>query len=247
MRLSSITQLLLIIGLTLEGALVLTLLLRRGWRRFPVFTSYACLVLAENVAAYALYRNFKVYLYLYLVGETLTILLGVGVAYEIFKDIFSAHSALRKLAVTVFQVCSVALVVLAAAVLYFQSSFGATAFTRALTVAEEAARILELGALVFLFLFSSAFGLHWKQSTFGIALGLGVFVATKLAVLTVLPYVNAAVSNTISGIAGLSFDVSLLIWLGYLLVPEHAPATTELPQPSQLEQWNQAILELIHQ
>jgi len=30
-------------------------------------------------------------------------------------------------------------------------------------------------------------------------------------------------------------------------VPEHAPATTELPQPSQLEQWNQAILELIHQ
>ncbi|HEX2329791.1 MAG TPA: hypothetical protein VHN74_13780 [Candidatus Angelobacter sp.] len=244
---SSSAQAAVILGLALEIALVAALLLKRAWRRFPIFTMYASFVLAENAAAFALYRQPRIYLYMYLIGESIAIVLGLGVAYEIFRDLFTAHAALRRMAVTVFQVSTGALFLLAASVLYYQASSGATGFARALNMAEEAARIIEIGAIVFLFIFSGAFGLHWRQSTFGIALGLGLFVATKLAALAILPYTSKGITDFVSMIAGFSFDLSLLIWLGYLLVPEHAPATTELPQPSQLEQWNQAILELIHQ
>jgi hypothetical protein len=45
----------------------------------------------------------------------------------------------------------------------------------------------------------------------------------------------------------LSFNTSLLIWIGYLLVPERTVGKVDLPQRSQLEQWNQAVMELIRQ
>ena len=43
----------------------------------------------------------------------------------------------------------------------------------------------------------------------------------------------------------LAFNASLLIWLGYLLVPERATSSAEIPKQDQLEQWNQAVMELI--
>ncbi len=247
MEMVAVAKTVLILGLVLEFTLVITLLAKRRWRRYPIFTAYACCVLAENVAAYTLYRNVGLYSYVYLIGESFTILLGLGVAYEIFGDIFSAQPALKRIAISVFQISAIGLVILSVAVLYYHSSFRVSAFGTALRVAEEAARIIEIGAIAFLFLFSGAFGLHWKQSTFGIAFGLGVFVATKLAVITSLPYVSKTIASTLWMISSASFDISLLIWLGYLLMPERVPETAELPQHSQLEQWNQAILELIHQ
>jgi hypothetical protein len=43
-----------------------------------------------------------------------------------------------------------------------------------------------------------------------------------------------------------AFDCSLLIWLGYLLAPpERATSTLNVPK-AQLEQWNQAVTELIN-
>jgi len=43
----------------------------------------------------------------------------------------------------------------------------------------------------------------------------------------------------------ISFSASLFIWLGYLLVPERATSGAEVPRRDQLEQWNQAVMELI--
>jgi hypothetical protein len=43
-----------------------------------------------------------------------------------------------------------------------------------------------------------------------------------------------------------SFDLSILIWLGYLAVPERVTSRAEVPQRAQLEQWNQAVMELIN-
>ena len=43
-----------------------------------------------------------------------------------------------------------------------------------------------------------------------------------------------------------AFDCSLLIWLGYLLAPpERQPTPLDVPK-AQLEQWNQAVMELIN-
>jgi hypothetical protein len=43
----------------------------------------------------------------------------------------------------------------------------------------------------------------------------------------------------------ITFCISVLLWTGYLFAPEKAAGSAELPDRAQLEQWNQAVMELI--
>jgi len=112
---------------------------------------------------------------------------------------------------------------------------------------EEAARVFEVGLIAFLFVFYSLFGLHWRQSVFGIALGLGIYTSVKLLVLTLYPDLSKSEREVVNLVQVLGFGCSMLIWLGYMLAPERITSMRELPQRAQLEQWNQAIMELINQ
>jgi len=53
--------------------------------------------------------------------------------------------------------------------------------------------------------------------------------------------------NVFSIVRALAYTISLLVWGGYMLLPERVADESELPQRGQLEQWNQAVMELIHQ
>jgi hypothetical protein len=58
-------------------------------------------------------------------------------------------------------------------------------------------------------------------------------------------HVSSASAQAFNLARGVSFSTSLLIWLGYLLAPERATTAVEVPKRAQLEQWNQAVTELI--
>ncbi len=233
-------------GFGLEGLLLLALAGRKRWKKFPAFTAYIAVNLLEAVVGYACLHNRTAYLYVYAIGETITVALGLAVVYEIFTQLLQPHPGLRKLASLVFRGVAILLVVLAGAAIYARTPFHEKDIVTVVVVLEEAARILEVGLLMFLFLFSSVFGLHWRQPVFGVALGLGIYVAVKLAEVTLLPHAGSAAG--VFALAGmLTFDLSLLVWLGYTIAPHHVASAAELPKRAQLEQWNQAIMELIHQ
>jgi hypothetical protein len=113
-------------------------------------------------------------------------------------------------------------------------------------VATDATRIIELGLIMFLFLSSSAFGLHWRQNEFGIALGLGTCATVELINVTLMTHLSPAAGQVFSLVHSFSINFSLLIWLGYLLTQERAISSGEMPKQAQLEQWNQAVMELIN-
>jgi hypothetical protein len=249
MTLRSAIQALWLGGLALQVLLAAVLLIKKSWRKFPIFTCYVIFNLMEGMLAYVLQlqHNRSAYLYTYIIGETISVALGLALVYEIFGHLFQPHPALRKLAVMVFRVAALLLVVLAGGVIYYsRSPFDARDIVSALSVIEEAARIMEVGLIMFLFLSASVFGLHWRQLVFGITLGLGISVAVKLAEVTLLRYApSAGAALALPGM--LSFAVSLFIWLVYAMAPERVASTVELPKTAQLERWNQAMMELIHQ
>ena len=244
---SSPVQFLVVLGLLLQAVLIAVLFIREAWRKFPIFTTFVVYDFVEGIAGYALFGRWNAFFYVYTIGEALAVAFGIAVVYELFAELFSRHQALRSLAAWVLRASAGLLILVAAGVLYTHSPIGKHAISVALMIIEEAARVVELGCVVFLFLFSGAFGLHWRQWMFGIALGLGLLVAVKLLVVTMLPYANSAMVQVWYMISSGSYDLSILIWCGYLALPERTPQGTELPHHSQLEQWNQAILELIHQ
>src|SRR5579859_1778393 len=232
-------------SIVLQVALALALLAKRTWRNFPAFAVYIFFCLFEAGVTYALFGNKVAYFWAFWSCEAVAIVLGLAVVREIFTNVFSPHPALRKLATMIFRAAVIALVVLACVVIYVQSGNVSGSMVNALLLAAEAARLVEVGVIMFLFLSSTAFGLHWRQNVFGIALGLGTFAAVDLITVTLIGHVSPATEVVFKLARGISFSSSLLIWLGYLLVPERATSSAEIPKRDQLEQWNQAVMELI--
>lgn len=235
------------IGSGLELVLVGVLLVGKTWRKFPLFTTYACFNLFETVLTYAVARSGIgiLYFFVYWISEAIAMLLGLAVVYEIFNSLFYHHEALRKIARTVFRGALVLLLLLGIIVLAFQPSAD-TSIARIVMVTAEATRIIEVGLLMFLFLFSSAFGLHWRTHVFGIALGLGVFTAVDLVNVTMRSYLGTGAADVLNLARGTAFCLSVLMWVGYLLAPERIRGTGQVPERVQLEQWNQAVMELIN-
>ena len=224
----------------LQSLLALFLLVKKTWQTYLVFTVYVFFSLFEAVSLLLVAHNMQLYRYVFWVCETIGMLLSLAVVREVFASLFSPHPALRKLATLIFRVAVVALLTLAGGVIYAQSGF-----TNGLLLAYQAARIIEVGSIMFLFLSSSAFGLHWRQNLFGIALGLGMVTAVELITVSLIGRVPVSVMPIFNFVRVLAFGASLLIWLGYLLVPERAASRAEIPKQDQLEQWNQAVMELI--
>ncbi len=247
MSLQSVVQGVWAIGLVLQFLLAATLLAKKTWGKLPLFVVYAVFNLFESVVMYALLSHRAAYFYAYVAGETIAVALGLAVVYEIFIRLFLLYPGLQRVTrLSLYGVVAV-LILLAAAVLASHTPIGQNGVLQAVLLVEEAARVVELGLLTFLFVFYSLFGLHWRQSVFGITLGLGICTVVKLLALTVMPYMSPSGALAINVISVLAFDCSLLIWLGYMLAPERVINTGELPQRAQLEQWNQAIMELINQ
>lgn len=240
------SQLLWLAGLGFESLLVVVLLSKRLWTKFPGFLAYASFSLVAGWGLY-LVRNFRFfYFYSYWVCEGIGILLGLGVLYEVFRSLVQSYDSLHRVAWIAFQLTVTTLIILSCVVAYAQPSAQTNHLMSAILVGEEAARVVEIGLLVFLFIFSTAFGLHWRQQVFGIALGLGLFVAVQLIGVTAMTRFGIGASGAINFARATTFDLSLLIWIGYLLLPERVSSETQMPKRTQLEQWNQAIMELIN-
>src|SRR5215471_10047215 len=177
--------------MVVQGILVGLLWAKKIGRRFPLFITYTVTSFLFSVTLYVIYllafrlRFLRpIYSRVYWVNEAAGVLLGLAVVYEIFKHLFTPYPGLRKLATQVFQV-SVALLLLLDCILAYAQPLGEHDHIQAaFMLVEQAGRTLEVGLLLFLFLFASAFGLHWRQYAFGIAFGLGIFVAVELVAIT---------------------------------------------------------------
>jgi hypothetical protein len=240
----SITHGFWIVAIALQMLLGIVLIARRTWTRFPVFSVYAFFNLFEVALTYAVSGNGMAYFYVYWICEAVSAMLGLAVVYEIFTALFSPHPALRKLASTIFRFGVFALLALGTLVIYKHSPKEVNVGSAVMVVA-EATRIVEVGLFMFLFLFSSAFGLHWRENVFGIALGLGVFAAVDLINVTMRSQFGSGVAEVMNLVRMTAFNLSLLLWTVYLLAPERATSSAEIPKRAQLEQWNEAVMELI--
>ena len=237
-------------AMLVQAVLVGVLLAKRIWRKFPFFLSYACANFLLNVGLYLVYvskLSRHVYFNVYWLNEGMGLFLGLAVVYEIFKHLLAPYPALRRLATQIFQGAIVLLLLLGIVLVYAQSSPEHSRIQAAFLTVEQVGRILEVGLLLSVFLFASIFGLHWRQYVFGIALGLGIFVTVELVAVTMRLQFGIVANPVFNIVRSVSFNASMVIWISYLLAPELATSPAEMPKRAQLEQWNNAIMELIYQ
>jgi len=232
--------------------IAVVLIRTRRFREFPAFFLYTLFELALRSTLFVLDHSPAVSAYQYwnvhTVGKAVSIVLRFAVINEIFSNAFRIYPGIWELSRLLFRWAAVLLFCIAAVVSAYSAGEDIYPLFAGIHVLNRAVSLLQAGMLVFLFLFSSYFGLSWKNFAYGIALGLGVFSSVSLAIEAIRIWVGPATRNYIFDIVTMgTYHGCVLIWLLYLVSQEPARDTSEALPRGNLEHWNAELQRLLLQ
>ncbi len=142
---------------------------RKLHQTFPVQLPIFCLVFS----AYK-WGNYEEYFYSYWICAAISLVLGFKVIHEIFLDVFRPYHALKDLGSVLFKWAALVMLLIACVVMAASPS-AADPVAQAVLTVQRCVRVIQCGLILFLLLFARYLGVSWKQNSFGIALGFGVF------------------------------------------------------------------------
>lgn len=229
----------------LQAALVGILLWRKLHRTFPVFFSYLVFQIAVFALTFPLRgaRFYTIFFYVYWATTAISVILGFRVIHEIFLDVFRPYHTLRDLGSVLFKWAGLVMLLVAGVVAASTASASEDPFPTGIMTLQRSVRVVQIGLILFLLVFSRYLGTNWRQKSFGIALGFGAFAGIELS-LVALSASNSNVFGQIltSFINMVAYNLTILTWTGYMLVksPAREPATYML-RPQRWEEGLSAI------
>ena len=85
-------------------------------------------------------------------------------------------------------------------------------------------------------------GLSWRSYCLGVALGLGIYVATEIVTLEVRRHDNRwAVWELLNVIRSVSYAVAIVTWAWYFFQPKEVAEPVRTVPNSNIEKWNRAL------
>jgi hypothetical protein len=218
---------------------------RKIHRQFPVFFYFLVAQVVNFAVTYPLYHNaaYKWYFWCYWIGEAANAILGFKVIHEIFLDVFRPYHALKDLGTPIFKWAG-AVMLLVSVVVAASNSFSQDPIVHAVTTLERAVFMVQFGLILFLILFSRFLGVSRRQTSFGIALGFGLFAGTELMLLAMQAggLVGRRSHATYNLVNMLAYNGAVVLWLIYSLSPmvSRDPKVNYL----QTQRWEKGLADL---
>ncbi len=226
----------------LQSVVAVVLWRRKLHKQFPVFFLFLLAQIANFAVTFPLWLvgDFKTYFVFFWLGEAVNAVLGFKVIHEIFLDVFRPYHTLKDLGTLLFKWAGVVML-LVSVVVAFSNSFDENPLVHALTTLQRSVRIVQLGLILFLLLFSSFLGVSRKQVSFGISLGFGLFAGVEL-MLYALNSGGFVKLNHLNLINMSTYNLAILVWLGYSLSRKavRVAAINHL----QTQRWEQGLADL---
>jgi hypothetical protein len=228
----------------LQSVVAVILWRRKLHKQFPVFFLFLLVQVANFAVIFPLWLtgNYKLYFWPFWLGEAVNAILGFKVIHEIFLDVFRPYHTLKDLGTLLFKWAGVVML-LVSVVVAFSNSFDQSLLWHVLTTLLRAVRIVQLGLILFLLLFSRFLGVSRKQVSFGISLGFGLFAGVEL-MLVALNSGGFVTHDTLNLINMVTYILAIFVWLGYSLSRKavREPAVNHL----QTQRWEQGLADLQH-
>ncbi|MFY9845489.1 MAG: hypothetical protein WA718_09645 [Terriglobales bacterium] len=227
----------------LQSVVAVILCRRKLHKQFPVFFAFLLVQVANFAITLPLYLagNRKVYFVLFWLGEAVNAFLGFKVIHEVFIDVFRPYHTLKDLGTLLFKWAGVVLL-LVSVVVAFSNSFDQSLLIHAVTTLERSVRIVQIGLILFLLLFSRFLGVSRKQASFGISLGFGLFAGVDLMMYAL--HSGGLVGQSVLNLANMiAIVVAIFIWLGYSLSRQPMRQTAN---HLQTQRWEQGLSDLQH-
>jgi hypothetical protein len=103
---------------------------------------------------------------------------------------------------------------------------------------ERSVRIMQVGLVLFLFLFAGHLGISARSHIVGIALGFGIFAGVNM-MFAILSAGHAIPHATLALIKSFAYNISCVLWFWYMLAPE--PQRQAIDHHARSTDWNFAL------
>jgi hypothetical protein len=226
----------------LQSAVAVVLWIRKLHKQFPVFFWFLLAQIANFACVFpcSLMGNAKMYFVFFWLGEAVDAFLGFKVIHEIFLDVFRPYHTLKDLGTLLFKWAGIVMLLVSLVVAFSNASPESPVF-QALTTLQRSVRVVQVGLILFLILFSRFLGVSRKQFSFGLSLGFGFVAGVELTLLALRSggFVTYRNLNLINMSAS---AIAILIWFGYAL-PRKAARGAAVNR-LQTERWEQGLADL---
>jgi hypothetical protein len=229
------------------------------WKRglaaqIPAFLAFAILgslgdlaVFFADIAPFVSPQDFWRVEWVNLLLESVLKFLVIG---EVLSKLLTPYPSIGRLGRNLVSGIGGVLVLLAGMIAGFARTDNPYRLISGFHVLEQTIFVIELGLIVFLFLFAAYFHLSWDRLSFGILLGLSISACEHLATWAVIA--NASPSEhtrTLFGFLGMAtYHLCVLVWLYYVLTPERVVTKSVVPLPeNNLAVWNRELERLLQQ
>ena len=222
-------------------------ILHRGLlKKFKFFFAYIIAQIATFAGLYTAYYWFGSYsatFYLSWTFDAISVALGFMFIHEVFVDVFRLFHTLRDLGTVLFKWAGLVMLLVAGVVSVSTNSTQTAPWMQAILTSQRCVRIIQVGMVLFLLFFSHYVGVSRRQHSFGIALGFGSFAVIELIVVS--SWVGNHVSGPMTSLLNIiAYDISLVLWLGYVAVTRPArDGALSLLQP---QRWEQSLTDIQH-
>ena len=224
---------------------IAAVMLRRGLhRKFKFFFAYIVSQILTFAVIFPYRNNSSAYFYLYWFSHAIDVILGFGVIYEVFLDVFRPFHTLRDLGSVLFKWAGLVMLLVAGVVSVSNTTNEILPWMQAIVTTERCVRLIQVGMVLFLLFFSQYVGVSRRQQSFGIALGFGSFALVELVLIA--SWVGDHVEPQSIALVNMAFyNASLLIWLSYAWAksPKREVAGATLFKP---QRWEQSLTDIHH-
>jgi hypothetical protein len=231
------------IPLALLAILLWVLLQRRAYRIAPCFFSYAAFGLAAGVARFAIRHHPHAYYSTYWITEAGYDLLGMLVMYEVLRTLLSSltHAWWSRLVFPIILLGGIGLSLGRAQVAPVHFS-GRMAFC--IITGEIAVRFVQVFVFAGLVALVPVIGLRWRQYSFGVATGFGLYATVMLLATTNYSDFGTRFKNLWDMTSLVAYSLAVLIWIWFFSVPqkvESAKPELSAPSPGDLKHYKDAL------
>ena len=218
------------------------MLRRKLHKNFPVFFTYVVSQIPIFCVVFAAYKwgSYGRYFYAYWISAAISLVLGFKVIHEIFLDVFRPYHALKDLGSVLFKWAALVMLLIACVVMA-DSPSAADPLAQAVLTVQRCVRVIQCGLILFLLLFARYLGASWKQNSFGIALGFGVFAGVELSAVA-MGLNDHLAQSTLNLINTAAYECAIVIWFVYACAKRSTSVATVTLLTSQ--RWDRSLADL---
>ena len=232
------------LSFALQLATAIFIFRRKQLRTFPVFFGYTIFHLLQALLSFAAYRiSYTAFFYEWWTGEIVDVFFTLAVIQEIFAVTFRPYEQLRRWGTRIYSVGAVLLCVVSV-IMGIRHPEGYSARVSALLTLDRSAMFIEVGLLVFLFLFCRLFGLTWRHYVFGIASGFVLIAAVTMVAEAVRSHFGPPSDPWVLLLNTGAFTLGVGIWAYYFASAKSRVPLNQVPGTEKLLAWNRALGEI---